>query len=92
MPHRTNIDLNDCSPAMRQAARTLKAEGVRFEIKTIHQIKVGDLNFYPARGTIFRDGDPGARDETGLDAFLQLVRPRGGNAKADPAELTITIE
>ncbi|HEV7326492.1 MAG TPA: hypothetical protein VGN91_15630 [Bosea sp. (in: a-proteobacteria)] len=70
------VSLNECSPMMRKAASMLKANGVRFQIKTVHHIKVGELNFYPTRGTIFRDGDAGALKQNGLEAFLKLVRPR----------------
>lgn len=58
---------------MRKAASVLKANGIRFQIKTIHQIKVGKLNFYPTRGTIFRDGDAGALKHNGLEAFLKIA-------------------
>lgn len=70
------VNLNECSPITRKAASVLKANGVRFQIKTVHHIKVGELNFYPTRGTIFRDGDAGALQQNGLDAFLKLVRPQ----------------
>lgn len=70
------VNLNECSPIMRKAASMLKANGVRFQIKTVHHIKVGELNFYPTRGTIFRDGDAGALKQNGLEAFVKLVRPK----------------
>ena len=78
---RPTIDPNICAPPVRQAIQALRERGVTFDLKTVHQLKVDDLSFYPGRGTIFRDGDSGAIAEHGLEAFLTLV---GGSAVARP--------
>ncbi|TXN76057.1 hypothetical protein FV234_24780 [Methylobacterium sp. WL8] len=87
MPRRIAIDPAKCSPSVQHALHRLREAGVRFDLKTVHQIKVDDLNFYPAKGTIFRDGDAGALDQDGLDAFIRLVRPapRARHGDADDA-------
>lgn len=56
--------------------------GIRSELKTVHQIKVHDLNFYPTKGIIFRDGDPGALEQEGLDAFIRLLKPKSRHRHA----------
>lgn len=86
MPRRVAIDPAKCSPTVQHALRRLYEAGVRFDLKTVHQIKVDDLNFYPAKGTIFRDGDPGALDQDGLDAFIRLVKPSVHTSHSDDAD------
>ena len=73
MPRRPPVNPEKCSPTVQQAIRWLTEARISFDLKTVHQIKVDDLNFYPTRGTIFRDGDPGALPEHGLAAFIRLV-------------------
>jgi hypothetical protein len=73
MPRRP-IDPADFSPAMRRALQSLRKEGFHPEVTSLHQLKIEDLNFYPARGTIYRDGDQRALAQSGLAAFLKLLR------------------
>lgn len=87
MPRRP-VDLTKCSPAMQRAVRTLQQEGYHPEVLTLHQVKVGDLNFYPARGTIYRDGDTSSLDATGLEAFIDLACVE----QVDPFELCLRSE
>jgi len=64
---------NDPEP-MKDAIDTLSEIGVTFQRPTVYQLKVGDLSFYPGRGTIFRDGSPGAMAEKGLDALVLIIK------------------
>lgn len=58
---------------MRRAIEALNEASIRFARPTKYQLKVGDLNFYPTKGTIFRDRDDTALNERGLDAFIFLL-------------------
>lgn len=58
---------------MRRAIEALNEAGIRFTRPTKYQLKVDDLNFYPTKGTIFRDGDDAALNERGLEAFMALL-------------------
>ena len=82
------IDLSRCAPQVRHAMRVLRDRGVAFQLKTVHQLKVDDLNFYPARGTIFRDGDVAALEQNGLDALISLIAgsSRGCGRSIDTAQ------
>jgi hypothetical protein len=64
---------NDPQP-MKDAIDTLNEMGVTFQRPTVYQLKIGDLSFYPGRGTIFRDGSPGAMAEKGLDALVLIIK------------------
>ena len=72
--HSLNPGTHKCT--MERAVRRLRQEKIFFEELTAYHIKVGDLNFYPGRGTIYRDGDYKAFAKTGLDAFVNCARPR----------------
>lgn len=58
---------------MEEAAAALARQEIRFVQKTGFQIKVGQFNFYPNKGTIYIDGQK-ALAEKGLDAFIRLLR------------------
>ena len=64
--------LDDDLP-MRETIAELNRAGVTFTRTSKHQIKVGDLSYYPSRGTIFRDADAGAMDARGLEAFMAMI-------------------
>lgn len=72
----TNSPANQ-TPAMHQASAALVRAGVNFQQPSPYQIKVGQFSFYPTKGTIFRDGETGARNERGLSAFLRILRDTG---------------
>ncbi len=61
---------------MRDAIEALNAEGVRFSRPTQYQLKIGDLNFYPGTGRIFRDGEDKAWDQQGLTVLISYLRER----------------
>ncbi len=63
---------NDPQP-MIAAIHTLNEMGVTFKRPTLYQLKIGDLSYYPGRGTIFRDGSPAAMPEKGLDALVVII-------------------
>lgn len=50
----------------------LKAHGISFILPTEHQIKIGDWNFYPSTGKIYRDGHP-TKAEKGAGAMIQIL-------------------
>ncbi len=63
--------------AVDHAIGALQQAGVRFTKKTAFQIKIGPFNYYPVKGTIYRDGETEARETRGLDAFMNLLRKSG---------------
>ena len=68
-----NLIFSDDDLSMLEAITKLNCAGVTFTRTSKHQIKVGDLSYYPTRGTIFRDGDAGAMDDRGLEVFMTLI-------------------
>ena len=64
---------DDVSNAMRDCSDALLKRGVAFERKTRWQIKIGPINFYPERGTIFVDGEAAPRQEEGLETLLTIL-------------------
>ena len=68
--------LDDTPPddAMAAAEAWLRRAGIRFTRKTTFQLKIGRVNYHPARGSIFVDGEPGQRGERGLDALAGVLR------------------
>ena len=64
---------NDSQP-MKDAIDTLNELGVTFKRPTQYQLKVGDISYYPGRGTIFRDGSPKAMPEKGPSALLLVIK------------------
>ncbi len=68
--------LEDTAPddAMAAAEAWLRRAGIRFTRKTNFQVKIGRVNFYPVRGTIFVDGEPGQRRERGLAGLESVLR------------------
>ncbi|MFG1315934.1 hypothetical protein [Xanthobacter autotrophicus] len=69
----THAPLPDDPPKMVQAIERLNALGIGFERKTLYQLKIGEWNFYPGRGTIVHDGGLPAQDR-GLLALLERLR------------------
>lgn len=60
----------DDTDEMRDAIKALNGNGIRFFRLTRHQLKSGDISFYPSKGSIYRDCDDGALEERGLNAFI----------------------
>jgi hypothetical protein len=76
---------------MKAAIETLNEMGVTFQRPTVYQLKIGDLSFYPGRGTIFRDGSPAAMTEKGLDALVVIIGMRQALRAASPAAETALV-
>ena len=72
--HRQIVDFYLCAPTMMATVRRLRAENIYYQLLTPHHIKADNINFYPGRGTIYREGDPKALNETGIDAFILLIK------------------
>jgi hypothetical protein len=67
-------------PAVAQAIATLERAGAdpRRPPNNSFQLKVSpDLNYYAAKGTIYRDGAPTPLPDRGLDALIRLLRDEG---------------
>src|ERR1700733_12437886 len=69
---------------MKDAIDALNEMGVTFQRPTLYQLKIGDLSFYPGRGTIFRDGSPAAMTEKGLDALVVIIKGAKQNLPSPP--------
>jgi hypothetical protein len=62
---------------MTEALTRLRDLGFEPAQPTEHQLKIGAVNYYPGRGTVFVDGEICRRDETGLDALVTVLRELG---------------
>ncbi len=69
---------------MKDAIDILNEMGVTFQRPTLYQLKIGDLSFYPGRGTIFRDGSSAAMTEKGLDALVIIIKGAKQNLHSSP--------
>jgi hypothetical protein len=76
---------------MGLAIKRLKELGIEFDKVSEYQIKVGEWNFYPSKGTIFRDGDPRKLRDHGLEAFTRIIRPDTANLRALPGLQAIEL-
>jgi hypothetical protein len=61
------------SPRMRQAIAALLKQKFPVTRPSQYQLKIGGLNFYPDKGTIFPDGGE-ALEVRGLNALLDRLR------------------
>jgi hypothetical protein len=59
---------------MQQATDYLDHEGIRYFQPSEYQIKVGRYNFWPCSGTICLDGASSREGQSGLHAFIAIVR------------------
>lgn len=64
----------ECS--MEAAKEWLDARNVRYVQKTVYQLKMGIVNFYPTTGTITIDGEPPYADK-GLQALSEALERFG---------------
>jgi hypothetical protein len=67
-------------PAIAEAIATLERAGAdtRRPANNSYQLKVSpDLNYYPAKGTIYRDGAPSPLPDRGLEALIRLLHEEG---------------
>jgi hypothetical protein len=72
------------SMEMRAAVDQLQSQGVGFIRPTPFQLKIGDINFYPDKGTIYLDDRGKALKERGLPVLLEiLARLRERNQATD---------
>ena len=55
---------------MTEALAKLQALGVEPDVPTEYQLKIGIVNYYPGKGTVFVDEEICRRDETGFEAFV----------------------
>ena len=62
---------------MGQARQWLIERGIPFEQMTDYQLKIGRINFYPGKGTIFRDGDKARYSVIGLKGLADLLKTDG---------------
>lgn len=73
-------------PTMEEAINWLRSEGIPRRKVSPHQLKVdGDINWYPAKGTIVLDSEQRRHKATGRDALVKLLTARGHRLTApDP--------
>lgn len=62
---------------MTQAEKVLEANGIPHEAKTRYHLKIGSLNYYPATGSLHRDGETTAQKRVSLDDLLAIIRDEG---------------
>ncbi len=65
------------SAAMAEAEAWLRRHGIPHHRTSPYQLKIGDINFYPGKGTITIDGHDARQPDGGLPALERLLRRRG---------------
>ena len=61
-------------PVMAAAQAWLRERNLTFRQMTRYQLKIGPrVSYYPAKGTIFVDGEDGARQRTGLLGLEEVL-------------------
>lgn len=65
------------SAATRDTLAWLRAQRVPFVRCSRYHIRIGNLNYYPDKGTIYRSNDLGALPEAGLAALQDLLTRSG---------------
>lgn len=76
MPTSAN-KLNQSAIAMNHAMRWLDERGVYYKQLPPYQLKIGQINYWPGRGTITIDGEISKRAEKGLEALEALLTEAG---------------
>jgi hypothetical protein len=62
--------------AMHDAIAALKTRGFPYKQPSPYHLKYEDLNFWPTKGTIGRDGSSERLPERGIEAFIALIEQR----------------
>jgi hypothetical protein len=62
---------------MALAKERLAKEGFKVTQPSLHQLKVGRLNFWPVKGTITVDGEYTLRRDQSIDDVVRLLRNLG---------------
>lgn len=58
---------------MRDALLMLKQHGIPTRKVSEYQIKIGQVNYYPGKGSIYLDGATRPMDEHGFRALLRFL-------------------
>ena len=58
---------------MDHARQWLSERNVPFRQTSEYQLKIGRINFYPSKGTSFRDGDKARHAVKGLEGLIELL-------------------
>ncbi len=69
-----NSNPDQANQHMLEEMEVLEGHGISFERMTDHQIKIGGINYYPKKGTIYLDGVKKAQPHKGVDALLSTIR------------------
>ena len=65
-------------PHFTEAEAWLRDRNISSRRTSKYQLKIGRrVSFYPNKGTIFVDGEEGARPNTGLGALEEVLREHG---------------
>ncbi len=76
---------NTASAAMAEAEAWLRRHGIPHHRTSPYQLKIGDINFYPGKGTITIDGHDARQPDGGLPALERLLRRRGFLSQRAPS-------
>ena len=69
--------------AMKEAYAWLQRKKIQFIRPSMYQLKIGELNYYPDRGTIQIDGMR-ANQERGFGAFKAIIEDIRAGKSLDP--------
>lgn len=84
----TDRPMEGDSDAMVTAIAKLNEARIKFLRPSRYQLKIGDVNYYPGRGTIFVDGADSPEEGGGISEFIRQVKNRV-NHKHDFNELNL---
>lgn len=71
------LDDEKASTPMTKATSFLTSNGIPFRVKTVHHLKIGSLNYFPANGTLHRDADADSRKRVSLEQLLAIIGDEG---------------
>jgi hypothetical protein len=63
----------DDTVAFNNANDLLESLGVRYTRPSMHQLKIGPINYFPNTGCIHVDGERNARRRRGKDALREVI-------------------
>jgi hypothetical protein len=63
--------------SVQAVCQWLDTQKIPYQQMTEYQIKIGRINFYPGKGTCFRDGDKTRYPINGLDGLKLLLEEEG---------------
>lgn len=65
------------SDLMQKCCKQLNEWGVHYLVKSQFHVRIGSVNFYPTKGTIYVDGCVAKYKKKGLDFLKEVLKKEG---------------